>query len=72
VTTVSEAQAIVAAADAWLLKNLTTHTGVFSHTVNGRTTTLRSYDEVVKLKEHYEGVIRRLSKRRRTYARFDP
>jgi hypothetical protein len=70
-TSLTEAQGIVNACDAWLLENLGTHEGVFSYSVNGRTVTLRSFDEVTKLRDYYQRVIRGLSRLRRTYARFD-
>lgn len=70
-TSLSTAQSIVAAADAWLLKNLNDHEAIFSHTVNGRTTQVQGYDAVLKVRDRFLAVVRAKSKRRRTFARFD-
>lgn len=70
-TTVTTAQAIVDAADAWLLSFLTTGEGVFSYVINGRQVQLADPDKVRALRDRYAQIAAQASGRRRSYARFD-
>ena len=70
-TTQAEAEAIVAAANAWLLTYLTTGEGVFSYVINGRQIQLTDPDKVRAIRREYAQIAAAQSGRRRSYARFD-